>query len=211
MVYNNNKEMKLVNVVFTVLTLAFALVILSASLWQVSAKTANLNFKVTPLAVDGKPFGEAVPTVTPTPKIEYPLVYPGILPDSALYPIKMIRDRLVLTLTTDSLKKAEVMLLFADKRLGAAKALIEGGKTELGVTTATKGEKYLVQAVNQAIQAKKEGKETSSLKEKLSNACLKHQEIILELLLKTTDNNRQALEEILKYSEQGYGLVQTGL
>lgn len=201
--------MKIVNIVFTVLIVAFALVILSASLWQVSAKTANLNFKVTPIAVDGKPL--ATPTVTPTPKIEYPLVYPGILPDSVLYPIKMIRDRLVLTLTTDSLKKTEVLLLYADKRLGAGKALIDGGKTELGVTTITKGEKYLVQAVDQAIQAKKEGKDASILKEKLSKACLKHNEVITELITKTTDNNRQGLEEVLKYSEQTYGLVQTSL
>jgi len=201
--------MKLVNFGFTLLTLAFAFVILSASLWQVSAKTANLNFKVTPIAVDGKPLPTS--TITPVPKIEYPLAYPGILPDSVLYPIKMIRDRLLLFLTADPLKKTEIMLLFADKRLGAAKALIDGGKTELGVTTASKGEKYLLQAVNQAIQAKKEGKDTQGLKEKLGNACLKHNEVIAELISKTIDNNRQSLEEMLKYSEQAYGLVQSNL
>lgn len=201
--------MKIVHILFTVLTVALALVILSASLWQVSAKTANLNFKVTPINVDGKPI--VSPTTTPSPKIEYVLVYPGILPDSVLYPIKMIRDRLVLTLTLDPLKKAEVMLLLADKRLGAGKALIEGGKTELGVTTVTKGEKYLVQAVDQTVKAKKEGKDASVLKEKLSKACLKHHEVIVEFIAKTTDNNRKGLEEILKYSEQSYGLIQTSL
>lgn len=201
--------MKLFNIIFTVLTIAFALIILSTSLWQVSAQNANLNFKVTPINVDGKPLVN--PTTTPSPKSEYVLVYPGILPDSVLYPIKMIRDRLVLTLTTDSLKKAEVMLLFADKRLGAAKALVEGGKTELGVTTATKGEKYLVQAIDQAIKAKKEGKDTSTLKEKLSKACLKHNEVVTELITKTSGNNRQGLEGVLKYSEQSYGVVQTSL
>lgn len=201
--------MKLVNFGYTFLSLAFAFIILSATLWQVSAKTANLNFKVTPIAVDGKPL--PTPTITPVPKTEYPLAYPGILPDSVLYPIKMMRDRLVLFLTADSLKKTEILLLFADKRLGAAKALIDGGKTELGVTTATKGEKYLLQAVNQAIQAKKEGKNTQGLKEKLGNACLKHNEVISELMTKTSDNNRQILEDILKYSEQAYGLVQSSL
>lgn len=197
--------MRIANFALIVFTLLTAFLILAASVWQVSAKTANLNFKVTPLAVDGKPM--ATPTVTLVPKADYLLVYPGILPDNTFYPLKMIRDRLVLTLTTDPLKKVEVMLLFADKRLGAAKALIEGGKVELGISTATKGEKYLIQAVDQVLQAEKDGKDTSTLKEKLTNASLKHAEVISDLIAKVSGNGN--LEEVLKYSKQAYDSLQS--
>ena len=73
-----------------------------------------------------------------TVKVEYYLPYPGILPDSPLYKIKAIRDRVQLVLTFDEVQKAERELLYADKRVGAAWALADGGKADLAVSTATK-------------------------------------------------------------------------
>lgn len=127
----------------------------------------------------------AAPTPTPTPaaakKVDYFLAYPGILPDHFLYPVKMIRDRIWLWLTVDPLKKAEVMLLFADKRLGAGKALVEGGKADLGMTTLSKAEKYLESAISQEKIARQSGKDTQALLEKLNKASLKHEEVLTEL------------------------------
>ena len=141
------------------------------------------------------------PTATPTPvpeKVDYFLVYPGILPDHFLYPIKMIRDRIWLSLTTDPLKKAEVLLLFADKRLGAAKALIEGNKQEKGMSTLTKAEKYLEQAINQEKIAAEKSKDTVAFKEKLVKAQLKHREILLELMGKVDNSGKAVIEGLIK-------------
>jgi len=81
-------------------------------------------------------------------KSDYVLPYPGILPDSPLYFIKMVRDRVVGWLITDPVKKAEYNLLMADKRINAGLMLISYGKEELGETTISKGRQYLVQGVD---------------------------------------------------------------
>ncbi len=139
---------------------------------------------------------------SPTPKIEYYLVYPGILPDHPLYKIKMIRDRLWLWLTPDLPRRSELLLLSADKRLGAGKVLIEGNKSTLGITTLWKAEKYLDQAVNTVIKAQEKGLGVQRTKEKIKTAALKHEEILTELKEKTQGEGETTLEEIINFSLQ---------
>jgi hypothetical protein len=139
------------------------------------------------------------PSPIPTPTaVNYILPYPGVLPDSPLYMIKMIRDKIVLMLTGDPLKKTEKLLLYADKRLGAAQALMEGNKTALGITTITKAEKYLEQAVNEFQKAKNSKGDTSRLKEQLKLATAKHEELLTGFLSTATGETKTALEEALK-------------
>ena len=111
--------------------------------------------------------------------VDYYLPYPGILPDHPLYWLKMVRDRVGLVLTTGETAKAEKLLLYADKRLGAAWALIEGNKVPLGVSTLTKAEKYLEEAWNK-------GKD-SPLQPKLNKAVKKHLEVLTGLKEKSGD------------------------
>lgn len=149
---------------------------------------------------------EPLPTPTPA-KVEYFLAYPGVLPDHFLYPLKMIRDRIWLFLTTDPVKKTESLLLFADKRLGAGKALIEGGKSGLGITTLGKAEKYLEQAISQEKIARGKGVDTKALLEKLSLAIQKHEEILLELEKKVSQSEKTAVSDLLRYPRQGYEML----
>ena len=136
------------------------------------------------------------PTSTPEP-VDYYLVYPGILPDHFLYPLKMIRDRMWLLLTTGTKQKAQVMLLFADKRLGAGKALIEGGKQQLGMTTITKGEKYLEQAVDQLKAAKDKDQDIGDLQEKFNKAAAKHEDVLLALKEKVSTEEWGMIDEMV--------------
>lgn len=127
--------------------------------------------------------------------VEYYLVYPGVLPDHFLWPLKVARDQIWLFLTTDPLKRSELLLLFADKRLGAAKALLEGGKTGLAVTSAQKAEQYLEQSVEQEMEARSKGKDTGGLLDRLSIATLKHREILEEMYAKAPDEARPRIAE----------------
>lgn len=127
------------------------------------------------------------------PKVEYSLPYPGILPDHLLYPVKMLRDKIMLLLINDKQKKAEVYLLLADKRLGAGKVLMDGGKTQLAVETLSKAEKYLEQAVLQSKILEKESKEIAALLEKLDLASQKHLEILQEMIDKASETTKQEL------------------
>lgn len=130
-------------------------------------------------------------------KVDYYLPYPGILPDHPLYWLKMVRDRVQLWLTTDSLQRAEKLLLYADKRLGAGWALVEGNKPDLGITTVTKAEKYLEQAVNLA-QKLGEGEKEVKFKAKLAKAVKKHEEVLSLIKGKTEGGEKasQLLEEV---------------
>jgi len=172
--------------------------VLSVSVFKASAETlsnknATLEVKVTPATVA---------TPSPETEVQYYLPYPGILPDHPLYFLKMIRDKIWLSLTADALKKAEVLLLFADKRLGAAKVLIEGNKFSLGLTTLEKAEKYLERVAGELEEAKKKGKEIGPLAEKLETASLKHEEIILGLAKNLTGEGKSALEKLLTYPQE---------
>src|SRR3990172_8326684 len=62
-------------------------------------------------------------------EVSYELPYPGrILPDGPLWFLKVARDKAWLIVTPSNLRKAELNLLFANKRLSASKLLFEKGK-----------------------------------------------------------------------------------
>jgi len=113
-----------------------------------------------------------------TVKVEYYLPYPGVLPDSPLYKLKAMRDRVMLLLIFDEVRRAEKELLYADKRVGAALALAEGGKMDLAVSTATKAEKYLERAVIRVRKLSKLGRDVKSIEMTLEKAIAKHKEIL---------------------------------
>lgn len=136
-----------------------------------------------------------VTMATPSGVVQYYLPYPGILPDSPLYNVKALRDKVSLWLTPDPLARASKELLFADKRIGAAQALVAGGKSSLGVSTAGKAEKYLEQAVNDAIAVKKAGHDSKSLLGTLIKATGKHMEILDALKSSVGGDDVPALEK----------------
>src|SRR4249920_1231928 len=57
-------------------------------------------------------------------RVDYSLPFPGgVLPDSPFWFIKVSRDKLWLFVSTDPSRRADLQLLFADKRLGSSKIL----------------------------------------------------------------------------------------
>lgn len=164
------------------LAAVFALVVLGMSLLSANQPRAA---EIQPL-----PF-----PATDSGVVQYYLPYPGILPDSPLYNLKALRDKLSLWMTADHLARANKELLFADKRIGAAQALIQGGKSALGASTASKAEKYLEQSVNDAIDVKKSGRDSKSLLGTLVKASAKHMEILDELKVHVSSEDVAILEK----------------
>ena len=127
-----------------------------------------------------------LPSITiPAPtmiKTEYVLPYPGILPDHPLYIFKRIRDRMLDFLIVDPLRKAEFYILQADKRLGMGVALFDKNNDDVARATIAQGEDYFSQAVTVLSSLKNTGKEIPEyLIERLTNASIKHEEVLLEL------------------------------
>lgn len=126
--------------------------------------------------------------------VEYDLPYPGILPDSPLYFLKVVRDNLLGFFITEPLKKADYDLLMADKRLTSASALIDKKNYPLAITTLSKAGNYFDKAIQNAATAKGEGKDASEILNKLWVSSQKHQEIIYNMVLKTKGEVRYNLE-----------------
>jgi hypothetical protein len=200
--------------IFLVAVLLFAFWILAVSVVRtvaIEGQSSSQNYKLT--MVNPAAVGEEASSTAMVQKGEtdYFLAYPGILPDNFLYSLKMIRDRIWLWLTVEPLKKAELMLLFADKRLGAGKVLIEGNKIDLGVSTLSKAEKYLQRALAQERTIQKTDEETKAFLEKLSKAASKHEEILLSLIEKTEGSAKSALEESLNLVRQSQAQIKQAL
>jgi hypothetical protein len=136
-------------------------------------------------------------------KVEYTLPYPGLLPDSPLYIIKAVRDRIVDFLARNCVDKARLYLLNSDKRAASAIKMIESGKSKLAISTMSKAEKYALRMVECMKEIKKQGSqkdENFNLNAKLSNE--KHREIIENMLQAVPQGERTDLEEVLAINDQ---------
>ena len=138
-------------------------------------------------------------------EIDYVLPYPGrICPDSPFWPIKALRDRLWLMLTSNPERKAELKLLFADKRLAMSKTLFERDKSEIAFSTLTKAEKYLEEACVIEQESRQKGVDTSEFLTILSKASLKHRQTIDEILTIAPEDARPGIGRVQDYSKETY-------
>lgn len=112
----------------------------------------------------------------------YTLAYPGMLPDNPLYKIKLLRDKLVLKLTLDPQKKANLLLLTADKEYAMVPLLVKKHEVALAEKTAFKAEDRMTQLT--FVYKKTQTPLSDSMYKKLNNAALKHQEV-LDAVMKT--------------------------
>lgn len=123
----------------------------------------------------------ATATSSSSTKVEYTFVYPGMLPDNPLYILKTIRDRAVSLLISDKLKRAEFDLLASDKRLVAATVLANKNKNELAVTTLSKSNNYMDQAISSLAAAKKAGQNIDTVLHNTQTSIKKHKEEVLKI------------------------------
>ncbi|MEK9200871.1 MAG: DUF5667 domain-containing protein [Patescibacteria group bacterium] len=130
-------------------------------------------------------------------KVEYYLPYPGVLPDSPLYKLKAVRDKVLLLVILDPEKKADKQLFLADKRINAAQALHDGGKVDLAISVATKAEKYMESSVKAAVKLASEGKDVKSILYKQTMATLKHIELLNGFKAKSEGAQGLVLEQTI--------------
>jgi hypothetical protein len=115
-------------------------------------------------------------------EVNYELPYPGLLPDSPIYFLRAIRDKIVGLLISDPLKKTEFNLLQSDKRLNAGIYLFNKGNISLSYSTISKAENYFEQALDKMGEAKKQGKSTDDIKGKLKESSKKHEQELRSLI-----------------------------
>lgn len=152
------------------------------------------------------------PFFSPTPyqELDYVLPYPGILPDHRLYFLKKLRDSILLFLTRDPVRKSELYLLMADKKVGMGQLLWEKGKPVLTIDTFKEAEKDLLSAAFKVVKLKDLGKLPEGFADKVELAAKKHNEIIsrVETSQVAYDYQNQ-LKEALEINQQAIGQLAT--
>lgn len=180
----------------SVLTLMIGLVIMFVSLWRPSRPFVSLAFEQqsemesTKAGVESSEMMESAEVVE-----DYKLAYPGMLPDHPLYFLKMMRDRVQLWLTRGDVKKAELFLLNADKRISASLVLAEKGKPGLAVSTALKAEQYLERAVNAVMVEQIDEVDRERLVEKLLLSAKKHSDVLAGVSARVPDELVSSMTE----------------
>jgi hypothetical protein len=145
----------------------------------------------------------AQPVILESKKIEYDLPYTGVLPDSPLYVIKKVRDKIWKFFTRDNNDKVRLLLLFADKKANMALSLSQKSKWEAAVNILIEGEQDFVEMIVTMKTAKKQGVSPEGdllLKTKLSSE--KHRQVIEELLKQSPQGQIPKLEKALSISKQ---------
>jgi hypothetical protein len=138
----------------------------------------------------------------------YMLPYPGILPDNPLYKIKLLRDKIWIAITKDPVKKSRLYLLFADKKIAAAKALAQKNEFTLARNIALKGENEFTELTfyykNNSI------KPDTSFFTTLTLASQKHREVLEEIKALVPQEEKAiytTIEEFSKRNEEEFGLI----
>ncbi len=139
--------------------------------------------------------GMGVSEMTGEGEVMYELPYPGLLPGHYLYPLKMMRDRVVEWLTFDRDKKVELMVLYADKRMAAAKVLLERGEEDLGVETGLKAMMYQERAISMIEKIKAEGEDVGVWANRLERGTAKYRETWRGLVEKVSEKTRPRMDE----------------
>lgn len=147
-------------------TISFALVVLLVSFF----KSAEYKLAYSPMVLSEK-------TESEKPiNIDYNLAYQGKFnPDNPIWYAKVVRDKVWYVFTFDKSKKAELNLLFADKRLNSSLELFKENKPDLGLSTLTKSGKYL--------ETSSELVQDTDLYKKIALSSLKHRQVIEEEIL----------------------------
>lgn len=136
-------------------------------------------------------------------KVIYDLPYPGILPDHPLYFLKAIRDRLTDWLTRDHFKKAQLYLLYSDKRVAMAQFLVKKGKITLAISTFSKGEKYFLKIPKILNEAKRQGSSPPpGFIERLKLANSKHKEVAESFLKELPQGPSDQIISIIRLNEE---------
>ncbi len=138
-------------------------------------------------------------------QIDYQLPYPGsILQDHPLWPVKALRDKFWMLFQTTDKNKIETNILFADKRVWAAKILFERQKPELGYSSLTKAEKYLEEASVVENTARQKDQNTNEILKRLATSSLKHVEISNEILLIAPEDAKPQIIKNQEYAKNVY-------
>lgn len=173
---------------------AFASVILITSIFRTASVHYSFNL----------PLSLAPQSIDYIPTVEYQLPSAGrVNPSHPLWPLEVLRDKLWLALTSNPLKKAQINLLLADKRLSSALLLFPNNPSQ-AVSTSAKAELYLLEAFDYTVKAKQQGMDVNEILDRLSRSSLKHRAVLETIRAQAPEDAQPIISEIIDTPKSVY-------
>ncbi len=129
---------------------------------------------------------------------------PGMLPDSPFYFLKSWSEGIGTLFTFGEVKKAERFLDLSERRLSEAKALVEKDSMEYATKAIERYEEQLERALQRAERGKEKGKGTDEVLERISEATLKHQGVLVDVYEKVPEEAREGIKRAMENSMRGH-------
>ncbi len=143
-------------------------------------------------------------------EVAYQLPYSGLLPDHPLYPLKKLRDFLLVSTTRDNVKKAQLHLNLSNRMFSESLGLAQKAKDGAALDHMRKAQEEFFRVMPAIQDAKKQGGAyPNDFIDELYLSNAKHREVIAEVLKKTTSTNVQEVENMLKRNEEAKQLIST--
>lgn len=136
-----------------------------------------------------------------TTDIELPS--PGLLPDSPIYFLKPLSEKVRGLFIFGEDSKALYALTLADKRLSEAKALSDKGKDDLASDTAEQAGKENENAQEHLAKAESEGKDVTAVVERLAANSARQQAVLAKVLEKVPEQAKAAIQRAMEMSKRG--------
>lgn len=138
--------------------------------------------------------------------VHYSLPYPGVLPTSPLYSLKMVRDRVREMATLNEMNRANLLLEYADKRIAAGQELIRQGEGERAIEVFMRGTDYETKLVDLMDEMKERGVNVGELANKSELAIRLHEQIV-EKAVTQLSGGTETLEQELNMIKDNYNRV----
>jgi len=134
---------------------------------------------------------------------EAELPSPGLTPDSPFYFIDTLAEKIVMFFTFGAEKKAEKAMQYAEEKLAEVKAMAEKNKIQALERANQKYQEFLRLANMKTQEAKEKGKDVEELAVLITEKTLKHQEVLIEIFEKVTEEAKEGIQKAIEVSRKG--------
>jgi hypothetical protein len=128
---------------------------------------------------------------------------PGLTPDSPFYSLEVLWEKILISLTFDPEKKANLIAEIAGEKVAEAMEMVEENKAEAAQVSLQLYENYL-QEVLEIINTSEPANDLTGLNEKLQQVTQKHLEVLETLSSNAPDSLKEALKETKELVEESF-------
>ncbi len=148
-----------------------------------------------------------ITTILIAPSFVYADTKAGITPSSPFYFLDTTFEKIGLIFTFDSGKKVEKALKYAEERLSEAEESVDNNKPK-AVEKAIDNYEESILLATEKTKAVKNNAEAEVLLNKISDSTTQHQEILVIVLNRVSENAKESILKAIEVSKKGYEQAQ---